>query len=200
MPCKVLELTQHRWYVVRGTWGPRTEGRRHTTFPAHPRSSPTTPMAATSHRCIFPGSLSEIIDSRKSSSPALCLSQTCAGPLLLPTYQSSCKERRRERVLCADLGLQARMQGAPRPPQQERRVHASVFYVQPCPACCLPASTGTASGSGRPPYTKTRSAAQAFQPKELALTKKSDLNLSFRILLDIFCRILLTKEALYNVS
>ena len=20
MPCKVLELTQHRWYVVRGTW------------------------------------------------------------------------------------------------------------------------------------------------------------------------------------
>ena len=80
MPCKVLELTQHRWYVVRGTWGPRTEGRRHTTFPAHPRSSPTTPMAATSHRCIFSGSLSEIIDSRNSSPPALCLSQTCAGP------------------------------------------------------------------------------------------------------------------------
>ena len=45
----------------------------------------------------------------------------------------------------------------------------------------LPGSTGT--GTGRPPYTKTRSAAQAFQPKELALTKKSDLNLSFRILL-----------------
>ena len=66
----------------------------------------------------------------------------------------------------------------------------------------LPGSTGTGTGSGtgRPPYTKTRSAAQAFQPKELALTKKSDLNLSFRILLDIFCRILLTKEALYNVS
>ena len=103
MPCKVLELTQHRWYVVRGTWyvvrgtwGPRTEGRHHTTFPAHPRSSPTTPMAATSHRCIFPGSLSEIIDSRNSSPPALCLSQTCVGPLLLPTYQSSCKERREE--------------------------------------------------------------------------------------------------------
>ena len=132
-------MVRGTWYVVRGTWGPRTEGRHHTTFPAHPRSSPTTPMAATSHRCIFPGSLSEIIDSRNSSSPALCLSQTCVGPLLLPTYQSSCKERRRERVLCADLGLQARMQGAPRPPQQERRVHASVFYVQPCPACCLPA-------------------------------------------------------------
>ena len=89
-------MVRGTWYVVRGTWGPRTEGRHHTTFPAHPRSSPTTPMAATSHRCIFPGSLSEIIDSRNSSSPALCLSQTCVGPLLLPTYQSSCKERREE--------------------------------------------------------------------------------------------------------
>ena len=77
-------------------------------------------------------------------------------------------------------------------------------YMPPSFMCslALPGSTGTGtgSGSGRPPYTKTRSAAQAFQPKELALTKKSDLNLSFRILLNIFCRILLTKEALYNVS
>ena len=123
------------------------------------------------------------------------LSGARLGPLLLPTYQSSCKERREERRFFV-LNSVCKRACKVLPGHRSKRGE----YMPPSFMCslALPGSTGT--GSGRPPYTKTRSAAQAFQPKELALTKKSDLNLSFRILLNIFCRILLTKEALYNVS
>ena len=84
MPCKVLELTQHRWYVVRGTWYVvrGAHGRRDGTTRPFPRTRAALqqPLWLPLHTVVYSPSLSKINDSRNSSSPALCLSQICAGP------------------------------------------------------------------------------------------------------------------------
>ena len=70
-------MVRGTWYVVRGAHGRRDGTTR--PFP-RTRAALQQPLWLPLHTVVYSPGLSKIIDSRKSSSPALCLSQTCAGP------------------------------------------------------------------------------------------------------------------------